>query len=168
MDRWLLQRDGNESYHSTEELQSLARAGRLGARDLVYHPVRDRWMYVDQAEELRATLSAPASAMPVPPHAPTSSSSASSALALRPSVGGLSRKPETNDSAVAGFTLGILGIIPVVGAVCALVGLPLSMRGLRRAAVLDGTNRGFAVAGLILTLTALLLNGGLTLLAILG
>ena len=154
-ERWLLQHEGTESYHSTSELQSLARAGRLDGRALVYHPLRDRWMYVEQAEELRDVLRAPAPAQ-----------ASAGALVVR-GPGALTRPP-SNDAAVAGFTLGVLGIIPVVGAICALVGLPLAVRGLRRSEQLEGQNRGFAVAGLILTLTALLLNGGLTLLALLG
>lgn len=159
MDSWLLQQQGRESFVSIEELRRLAQSGRVDPGDLVYHPTRARWLYARDIEELAGQFGTARGALVPVTSAP------STALAPAPASGALATAH--NDAAVAGFTLGVLGIIPVLGVACALVGLPLSLRGMRRANELGGSDRRFAVAGFVLTLSSLLINGGLTLLALL-
>ena len=142
---WLLQHQGRDLRCTVDELKAMWRDGRVGADDLVFHPVHERWMYLRQLDELGA-----------PP--------ASMALA-RPREAAILPSQPHNDVAVAGFTLGVLAVVPFFGALCAMVGLPLSLRGLRRAALLGGTDRRFAVAGLVLSLASLVIHGALSLLA---
>jgi hypothetical protein len=144
---WLVQQKGHEQFVTPEELKALARSGKLGPGDLVYHPTLGRWLYAREVEEVSGELS--------------------TALTVAPSTGLAGPPPQYNDSAVAGFTLGVLSVVPVFGIACALVGLPLSVRGLRRARRLGGTDRRLAVAGMALGLVSLAINGGATLLALL-
>lgn len=67
-----------------------------------------------------------------------------------------------NGLGTSGFILGLLGavfgLIPVIGVVAwplALIGLPLSGVGLSRASKGIATNKGMAIAGLVLSLVAL-------------
>lgn len=146
---WLIQQRGRERFASDDELRRMARGGTLDPGDLVYHPFLGRWLYAREVEEVGVELDG--------------------ARAL-----GRRRAPDVlcgeayNDAAVAGFTLGVLAIVPVFGIACALAGLPLSLRGIGRARRLGGTDRRFAVVGLVLALASLVVNGGATLLAWLG
>jgi hypothetical protein len=145
---WLVQQKGRENFVDEGELKSLARGGKLEPGDLVYHPLLGRWLYARQVEEINAEMGEAIELGKV-------------AVAGRPAV-------QHNDSAVAGFTLGVLAVVPVFGILCALIGLPLSIRGLRRSREIGGIDRRFAVAGLALAAASLLINGGATLLAALG
>ncbi len=145
---WLVQQKGRESFVTPEELKSLAAGGKLEPGDLVYHPVLGRWLYARQVEEITAEMQ--------------------SAASLGKLVVAGQSALQHNDSAVAGFTLGVLAVVPVFGILCALVGLPLSVRGMRRSRALGGVDRRFAIAGTALAVAALLINGGATLLAILS
>jgi hypothetical protein len=151
---WLVQQKGRENFVSPDELKSLAKGGKLEPGDLVYHPILGRWLYARQVEEIGTELR-------------EATELGKLAVAGRPAL-------EHNDSAVAGFTLGVLAVVPVFGILCALIGLPLSLRGMRRARQIEanggpgGTDRRFAVAGVALTVASLLINGGVTLLAALG
>jgi hypothetical protein len=145
---WLVQQKGRENFVSPDELKQLARGGKLEPGDLVYHPILGRWLYARQVEEIsgemREAIELGRAAVPGAPPV------------------------QHNDSAVAGFTLGVLGVVPVFGILCALVGLPLSIRGMRRSNALGGVDRRFAIAGMALAMASLLINGGVTLLAVLS
>ena len=145
---WLVQQKGRENFVTPDELKQLARGGKLEPGDLVYHPVLGRWLYARQVEEIGGEMrQALELGRALPPGAPI---------------------VHHNDSAVAGFTLGVLSVVPVFGILCALVGLPLSVRGIRRSRAIGGADRRFAIAGLALAGASLLINGGATLLAILS
>lgn len=58
----------------------------------------------------------------------------------------------SNDTAVAGFVLAAIGLLPLWGAPCALICIVLSAVGLRRR---DGVGRRLAVAGLTTALVLL-------------
>lgn len=145
---WLVQQKGRENFVSPDELKTLARAGKLEPGDLVYHPVLGRWMYARQIEE-------------IVPEMRSATELGKLAVPGQPAV-------VHNDSAVAGFTLGVLAVVPVFGILCALVGLPLSALGIRRSRAIGGIDRRFAIAGVALSVASLLINGGATLLAALG
>jgi hypothetical protein len=145
--QWLLQQRGRESLHGTDELKALARGGKLEPGDLVYHPILGRWLYARQVEEIAADLQTALT------------------LGRRNLPGG---PVVHNDAAVAGFTLGVLSVVPVFGILPALVGLPLAVHGLRRSRASGGTDRRFAIAGAALSAASLLINGGVTLLAALS
>ena len=145
---WLVQQKGRENFVSPDELKSLAKGGKLEPGDLVYHPILGRWLYARQVEEITSEMQ---DAMDL----------GKVAVAGRPAI-------EHNDSAVAGFTLGVLAVVPVFGILCALVGLPLSALGIRRSRAIGGIDRRFAIAGVALSVSSLLINGGATLLAALG
>jgi hypothetical protein len=139
---WLVQQKGRENFVSADELKALARSGKLEPGDLVYHPVLGRWLYARQVDEIGRELQA--------------------ALDLgKLAVAGQAPLAH-NDAAVAGFTLGVLAIVPVFGILCALIGLPLSLRGISRARALGGVDRRFAIAGLALSVASLAINGGAT------
>lgn len=161
-DTWLVQQQGGETFLTHEELERWARTGQLATGDLVYHPLQGRWLYASQVDEIRSMLEAPA------PRRETATREAYSLVpAGRSPMALAADSGPHNDAAIAGFTLSLLGIIPLFGAVCALVGLPLSVRGVHRAQALGGTDRRFAIAGMVMSLTSLLLHGGVTLLALL-
>jgi hypothetical protein len=163
METWLVQQQGRETFLTREEFERWARAGQIAAADLVYHPLQGRWLYASQVDEIRQVLEAPTvRSEAAAPEARALVPAGRSSAALATADGG-----PHNDAAIAGFTLSLLGIIPLFGAVCALVGLPLSLRGVHRAQALGGTDRRFAIAGMVLSLTSLLLHGGMTLLAFL-
>jgi hypothetical protein len=145
---WLVQQKGRESFVGDGELKSLARGGKLAPSDLVYHPVLGRWLYARQVEEISAEMR---EAIDLGKVAPLEG----------PIVA-------YNDSAVAGFTLGVLAVVPVFGILCALCGVPLAIRGIRRSREIGGIDRRLAVAGLVLAVASLILNGGATLLVALG
>jgi hypothetical protein len=161
METWLVQQQGRETFLTREELERWARARQIAAGDLVYHPLQGRWFYASQVDEIRQALSSVAAEVAAAETRALVPAGRSPA-ALVPADSG-----PHNDAAIAGFTLSLLGIIPLFGAVCALVGLPLSLRGVHRAQTLGGTDRRFAIAGLVLSFTSLLLHGGVTLLALL-
>lgn len=167
MDSWLLQQQGQESFVSLEDLRRLARAGRLAPSDLVFHPQQSRWLYLRDVEELRGDLATAAPMGGAPSRALVPRAAA--APGLVPTAGAaLAPSDRSNDSAIAGFTLGVLSVIPVLGVACALVGLPLSVRGMRRGEQPGVGDRKVAIAGMVLALTSLVIHGGLTLLALLG
>lgn len=145
---WLVQQKGRESFVSQDDLKGLARGGKIDPGDLVYHPILGRWLYARQVEEIGGELR--------------------EATELgQPGAPGRAPLPH-NDAAVAGFTLAVLAVVPVFGVLCALIGLPLSLRGLRRSRSIGGVDRRFAIAGVALSLASLAINGGATLVALLS
>jgi len=61
----------------------------------------------------------------------------------------------SNGEAIAGFIFGILGYVPVLGFICCLLGIFFSSRGLKRAAQLENSGHGLAVAGMVLSIVFL-------------
>jgi hypothetical protein len=94
-----------------------------------------RWLYAREVEEVRPELQAATALGRPAPVAP---------VAVAPPASGL---------AVAGFVFGLLGIVPVLGAIACLLGLYFSGRGLRAP---DGRSQGLAIAGLVLSIVFLL------------
>jgi hypothetical protein len=132
--RFVVTRGDRESFYSEEELRDLARGGLLQRGDLVFHPVLGRWLYAREVEEVRLEMeSALTLGQPVP---------------LAPSEA-------VNTDAVAGFILGMLGYVPVLGLLCCLGGIYFSERGLRRAPQLSQRGQTLAVAGMVLSLAFL-------------
>ena len=132
--RFAVTRGDRESFFSEEELRELARGGLLQRGDLVFHPVLGRWLYAREVEEVRPEMEA--------------------ALTLgRPSE--LAPSEALNSDAVAGFILGMLGYVPVLGLLCCLGGIYFSERGLRRAPELSRRGQTLAVAGMVLSLAFL-------------
>jgi hypothetical protein len=68
------------------------------------------------------------------------------------------RATQTNGPGIAGMVLGIIGVLmfwfPFIGLPVSIVGLVLSSVGMKR---IDG--KGFAIAGLVLTIIAVVLSG---------
>jgi hypothetical protein len=60
-----------------------------------------------------------------------------------------------NSDAVAGFILGMLGYMPVLGLLFCLCGIYFSERGLRKASELSQRGQALAVAGMVLSLAFL-------------
>lgn len=132
--QFVVTRGGRDTFCSAEELTALAKKGQLLPGDLVYHPTLGRWLYAREVEEVRALVAAAQSlGRPAAP------------LAVAP----------TNGEAIAGFILGILGHLPLLGFFCCLLGLFFSSRGLRRARTLDNSGHGLAVAGMVLSIVFL-------------
>jgi hypothetical protein len=132
--QFIVTRNGRDSFCSEEELRKQAARGLIAAGDLVYHPVLGRWLYAREVEEIRTALQ--------------------SAAALgRPVVAG--PPLDMNGEAIAGFVLGMLGLLPLIGLFACLLGIVFSTRGLRRAAVLDSRGHGLAVAGMVLSIVYL-------------
>ncbi len=132
--QFVVTRNGRESFLSEEELRRTAARGQLAPGDLVYHPLLGRWLYAKEVEEVRAEMAA--------------------AVELgRPFAG--APADVLNRDAVAGFVLGVLGHVPLLGVVCCLLGIYFSSRGLKRAALLDNRGHGLAVAGMILSIVFL-------------
>ena len=71
------------------------------------------------------------------------------------------RATQTNGPGIAGMVLGIIGVLtfwfPFVGLAVSIIGLVLSSVGMKR---IDG--KGFAVAGLVLTIIGVVLAGCIT------
>jgi hypothetical protein len=134
MGNFLIRRGERDVFVDENGLRRLAEAGLLRGGDLVYHPVLGRWLYAREVEEVRPELDG--------------------ALTLGQPRG---RGPlETvNSEAVAGFILGLLGYVPLVGLLCCLCGIYFSGRGLQRATSLANRGYGLAIAGLVLSLAFL-------------
>jgi hypothetical protein len=132
--QFVVTRGGRDSFCTEEELRRMAAKGQLAPGDLVYHPVLGRWLYAKEVEEVREQVQA--------------------ALYLgRPNA-----EPVTtmaNNEAVAGFVFGILGFLPLLNFVFCLLGIYFSSRGIRRAAALNHAGYGLAVAGMVLSIMAL-------------
>jgi hypothetical protein len=71
-------------------------------------------------------------------------------------------QPRSNGMAVAGMVLGILALVlfwfPVVNLIVAILGVVFSVIGMRRANLLGGMNKGFAVAGLATAIVGLVIG----------
>src|SRR5262245_29697431 len=114
--QFVVTRGGRDSFHSEDELRKMAKHGQLSPADLVYHPVLGRWLYAREVEEIRAEMAA--GAVLGRPLAPTT-------------------QAPTNSDAIAGFILGILGHLPLLGVLCCILGIFFSSRGLKRARALE-------------------------------
>ncbi len=132
--QFVVTRGGRDTFCTQDELTALAKKGQLLPSDLVYHPTLGRWLYAREVEEVRALVAAAQSL-----GRPTT------AMAL----------PATNGEAIAGFILGILGHLPLLGFFCCLFGIFFSSRGLKRARALDNSGHGLAVAGMVLSIVFL-------------
>ena len=132
--QFIVTRGGRETFHSEAELVGLAGRGQLGAGDLVYHPVLGRWLYAREVEEVRGPMT----------QALTLGRSTPETLAAPP-----------NPEAVAGFILGVLGHLPLIGLPSCLLGIYFSGRGIRRAVASENSGHGLAVAGMVLSLVFL-------------
>lgn len=133
--QFVVTRGGRDQFCSEDELRGLAKKGQLEPGDLVYHPTLGRWLYAREVEEVRAEVAA-------------------AAQLGRPVTA--AELPPTNGDAIAGFIMGILGHLPLLGFFCCLAGIWLSSRGLKRAKGLDGSGHGLAVAGMVLSLVFLI------------
>lgn len=132
--QFVVTRGGRDTFCDEDELKALAKKGQLLPGDLVYHPTLGRWLYAREVEEVSALVAAAADlGRPVAP------------LQVLP----------TNGEAIAGFILGILGHLPLLGFVCCLLGIWFSRRGLKRAATMDNAGHGLAVAGMVLSIVFL-------------
>jgi hypothetical protein len=132
--QFVVTRGGRDTFCSEEELKSQAKKGLLQPGDLVYHPTLGRWLYAREVEEVRELVAA-AESLGKPP----------GPLTVLPS----------NGEAIAGFVFGILGYVPILGFVCCLLGIYFSSRGLKRAALIDNSGHGLAVAGMVLSIVFL-------------
>ena len=133
--QFVVTRGGRDTFCSQDELRGMAKRGLLLPGDLVYHPTLGRWLYAREVEEVRADVEA----------------------ARRLGMPELPMNPlATNGEAIAGFVLGILGYVPIVGFLCCLFGIYFSSRGLKRAALIDNSGHGLAVAGMVLSLVFLI------------
>jgi hypothetical protein len=132
--QFVVTRGGRDTFCSEDELKSLAKKGQLAPGDLVYHPTLGRWLYAREVEEVRELVAA--------------------AEFLGKPVGPVQVLP-TNGEAIAGFILGILGHLPLLGFLCCLLGIYFSSKGLKRAAVLENSGHGLAVAGMVLSIVFL-------------
>ncbi|MSP62982.1 MAG: hypothetical protein EXR72_22130 [Myxococcales bacterium] len=133
---FVVTRNGRDTFHDEESLRRLAAAGLLAPGDLVYHPMLGRWLYAREVEEVRAELAG--------------------ATALGRPVNALPVLAASNGHAVAGFALGLVGMLPIVGILASLLGLYFSGRGLRIAHTLGGRGQGLAIAGLVLSIIFLM------------
>jgi hypothetical protein len=132
--QFVVTRGGRDTFCSEDELKALAKKGQLAPGDLVYHPTLGRWLYAREVEEVRELVAA--AEFLGKPQAP---------VQVLP----------TNGEAIAGFILGILGHLPLLGFVCCLLGIYFSSKGLKRARVLDNSGHGLAVAGMVLSIVFL-------------
>ena len=132
--QFVVTRNGRDTFCSEDELRREAARGLVSRGDLVYHPVLGRWLYAHEVEEIRAELV----------RASTLGKSVSAPIPL-----------DANSAAIAGFILGVLGHLPVVGFVCCVLGIFFSSRGLKRAALLENRGHGLAVAGMVLSMVFL-------------
>jgi hypothetical protein len=132
--QFVVTRNGRDSFCSEDELRRLAERGLLAPGDLVYHPVLGRWFYAREVEEIRAELDSAASlGKPL------------KAIEIA----------ESNGQAIAGFVLGVLGHLPLVGFLCCILGIYFSSQGLKRAAAMQSRGHGLAVAGMVLSIVFL-------------
>jgi hypothetical protein len=133
--QFVVTRGGRDTFCSEDELRAQAKKGLLQPGDLVYHPMLGRWLYAREVEEVRADVAAAELlGRPVEP----------------------ARALATNGEAIAGFVLGILGYLPLVGFLCCLLGIYFSSKGLKRAPALDNSGHGLAVAGMVLSIVFLI------------
>ncbi|HUS65643.1 MAG TPA: DUF4190 domain-containing protein [Kofleriaceae bacterium] len=132
--QFVVTRNGRDSFCNEDELRKMASRGQLAPGDLVYHPVLGRWLYAKEVEEVKAELAA-------------------AATLGQPQA--VMHALESNGEAIAGFILGVLGHLPLVGFVCCLCGIYFSGRGLKRAALLENRGHGLAVAGMVLSIVFL-------------
>jgi hypothetical protein len=132
--QFIVTRGGRESFHTEAELIGLAGRGQLANGDLVYHPVLGRWLYAREVEEIREPMT--------------------QALHLGRAVPATLASPP-NPEAVAGFILGVLGHLPLIGLPSCLLGIYFSGRGIRRAVASENSGHGLAVAGMVLSLVFL-------------
>jgi len=133
--RFAVTRGDREAFYTEEGLRDLARGGLLARGDLVFHPVLGRWLYAREVEEVRAEME---SALTLGQPAPLSPAEA------------------VNSDAVAGFILGMLGYVPVLGLLCCLCGIYFSERGLQRAEhQIEKRGQTLAIAGMVLSLAFL-------------
>ncbi len=132
--QFIVTRGGRETFCSEAELIGLAGRGQVGAGDLVYHPMLGRWLYAREVEEIRDPMT----------EALTLGRATPQALA-----------PPPNPEAVAGFILGVLGHLPLLGLPSCLLGIYFSGRGIRRAVASENSGHGLAVAGMVLSLVFL-------------
>jgi len=133
MAQFIVTRNGRDAFCSEDELRRMAARGQLAAGDLVYHPVLGRWLYAREVEEVKEELVTGALlGKPAPP----------------PPI-------DANSEAIAGFVLGVLGHLPLVGLACCLLGLYFSSKGLKRAIDLENRGHGLAVAGMVLSIVFL-------------
>src|SRR4029450_5661722 len=103
--QFVVTRNGRETFMSEDELRRTAARGQLQAGDLVYHPVLGRWLYAREVEEVRAEM-------------------AQASQLGRPVARALSTG--SNAEAIAGFVLGALGHVPLLGFLCCLLGIYFS------------------------------------------
>jgi len=72
------------------------------------------------------------------------------------------QQPPGNGLAVAGMVLGIIGLvlcwIPIVGGLCAIVGIILGALGMGRAKKIGGKGKGLALAGLVCGIVGVVLG----------
>ncbi len=132
--QFIVTRGGRERFLSEVELIGLAGRGQLAAGDLVYHPILGRWLYAREVEEVRASMS---QALTLGQAAPASLT------------------PAPNPEAIAGFILGVLGHLPLLGLPACLLGIYFAGRGIRRAVASENSGHGLAVAGMVLSLVFL-------------
>ncbi len=132
--QFVVTRGGRDTFCTEDELKSLAKKGQLEPGDLVYHPRLGRWLYAREVEEVKALVAAAAQL-----------GKAAEPVLVQPA----------NSEAIAGFILGILGYIPFLGFVCCLLGIFFSSRGLKRAAQMENSGHGLAVAGMVLSIVFL-------------
>jgi hypothetical protein len=133
MAQFIVTRNGRDAFCSEDELRRMAARGQLQSSDLVYHPVLGRWLYAREVEEVREEL-ATGCALGRPPAPPPI---------------------EANSEAIAGFVLGVLGHLPLIGLACCMLGLYFSSKGLKRAMILENRGHGLAVAGMVLSIVFL-------------
>jgi hypothetical protein len=132
--QFVVTRGGRDTFCSEEELKTQAKKGQLLPGDLVYHPTLGRWLYAREVEEVRELVAAAEFlGKPVMP------------VQVLPS----------NGEAIAGFIFGILGYVPLLGFLCCLLGIYFSSRGLKRAALIENSGHGLAVAGMVLSIVFL-------------
>jgi hypothetical protein len=132
--QFVVTRGGRDTFCTEEELRAQASAGLLQPGDLVYHPILGRWLYAREVEEVRGEVM--------------------TALELGRPVESATAAASNGD-AIAGFILGVLGYLPLVGFVCCLLGIYFSSRGLKRAALIEN-GHGLAVAGMVLSIVFLI------------
>jgi hypothetical protein len=132
--QFVVTRGGRDTFCNEDELKSQAKKGLLQPGDLVYHPTLGRWLYAREVEEVKELVAA--AEMLGKPTVP---------LHVLPS----------NGEAIAGFVFGILGYVPLLGFLCCLLGIYFSSRGLKRAALIENSGHGLAVAGMVLSIVFL-------------
>jgi hypothetical protein len=136
--QFVVTRGGRDTFCTEQELRRQAKIGRLQPGDLVYHPTLGRWLYAREVEEVRSDVAL------------------ASTLGRAPGGGDVGGAFSSNGDAIAGFILGVLGYLPLLGFVCCLLGIYFSSRGMRRAPLIDNSGHGLAVAGMVLSIIFLI------------